>query len=153
MIAEVGIRILWENYPYDFGGKTYQQCEGGPIGQRPTMAASRLVMEEFFQQYEKILTRAGVKITLLRVYVDDGRQVTTLLKKGMRFNREKMEFEWDILAAEQDEKKEREGEDRDSFMARVCLPALNAINSDLTFTTEVASEFGDKRLPTLSVDE
>ena len=48
MVAEVGIRILWDNYLYDFGGRTYQQGAGGPIGQRPTMAASRLVMEEFF---------------------------------------------------------------------------------------------------------
>ena len=34
-------------------------------------------------------------------------------------------------------------------MARLCLPALNAINADLTFTAEVASDFGDRRLPTL----
>ena len=27
----------------------------GPIGQRPTMAASRLVMGDFFERYEDIL--------------------------------------------------------------------------------------------------
>ena len=44
MVAEIAVRILWENYCYDFRGRTYKQKEGGPIGQRPTMAASRLVM-------------------------------------------------------------------------------------------------------------
>ena len=149
MIAEVGIKILWNNYTYDFGGKTYKQEEGGPIGQRPTMAASRLVMEEFFTDYQNILTKAGVKTTMMRVYVDDGRQITTLLRKGMRFKKEKMEFEWDMYAEEEDEMLEKSGEDRDSFMARLCLPAMNAVNRDLTFTAEVASDFVDKRLPTL----
>ena len=45
--------------------------------------------------------------------------------------------------------KESEGEDDDTFMARVCQPALNYVNEDLTFTTEVPSEFKDNRLPTL----
>ena len=85
----------------------------------------------------------------MKVYVDDGRQVSTLLRKGMRFNKEKMAFEWDIFAEEEDQMMEQAGENRDSFMARLCLPAMNAVNMDLTFTAEVASDFGDKRLPTL----
>ena len=39
MVAQIGIRVLWETYCYDFSGKTFPQKEGGPIGQRPTMAA------------------------------------------------------------------------------------------------------------------
>ena len=54
-----------KNYCYNFGGKTYQQSEGGPIGQRPTMATSRLVMEDYFEKYSSILSRAGARITLL----------------------------------------------------------------------------------------
>ena len=34
-------------------------------------------------------------------------------------------------------------------MARICLPAMNAVNEDLTFTVEVASDFPEKKLPTL----
>ena len=44
---------------------------------------------------------------------------------------------------------EKQGENRDEFMARLCLPVMNDINVDLTFTAEVASDFGNKRLPTL----
>ena len=46
LVAEIAIKILWKNYCYKFGGETKQQSEGGPIGQRPTMAASRLVMTD-----------------------------------------------------------------------------------------------------------
>ena len=34
-------------------------------------------------------------------------------------------------------------------MARILLPAMNSINEDLRFTTEVAEEFEDNKLPTL----
>ena len=34
-------------------------------------------------------------------------------------------------------------------MARLCLPLMNSINPDLTFTAEVAEDFEDEKLPTL----
>ena len=149
LVAQVGIRILWEHYCYDFGGRTYLQAEGGPIGQRPTMAASRLVMEDFFQEYKMILEKSTVKVMMMKVYVDDGRQVTTMLRKGMRYQPDLKEFRWDMESQEEDEKLQKQGEGKDEFMARLCLPAMNDINKDLTFTAEVASDFSNKRLPTL----
>ena len=149
VVAEIGIRVLWDNYCYDFGGQTFLQGEGGPIGQRPTMAASRLVVNAFFEEYERILLEAGLTITLLKVYVDDGRQVTSLLKQGQRYDKEKKQFTWSREAEEEDRRKEKEGEDSDMFMARLCLPVMNSINEDLTFTAEVAGDFPSKKLPTL----
>ena len=74
------------------------QKEGGPIGQRPTMAASRIVMIDFFENYEMILLRSELRINLLKVYVDDGRQVTTKLNKGMRYNEIEKKFTWNEKA-------------------------------------------------------
>ena len=31
MVAQIGVRVLWENYCYDFGGKTFLQKEGGRL--------------------------------------------------------------------------------------------------------------------------
>ena len=149
MVAQIGVRVLWETYCYDFGGKTFLQKEGGPIGQRPTMAASRLVMEEFFLEYRRVLVKAGVKVMMVKVYVDDGRQLTTMLRKGLRYDRENNEYRWDMIAEEEDLLMEKQGESKDDFMARLCLPLMNAINDDLTFTAETASDFADGRLPTL----
>ena len=104
-VAEIGVRILWENYCYDFGGNTHLQSRGGPIGQRPTMAAARIIMNDFFEEYEKILRGANLLITLLKVYVDDGRQMTSTLDKGMRYDQEKREFVWTEEAEEEDKRK------------------------------------------------
>ena len=80
------------------------------------MAAARLVMGHFFHAYEEILLDAGVTISLMKVYVDDGRQITSLLKKGMRYSREKKRFEWDRKRAERDGyTAEGESEDRQIF--------------------------------------
>ena len=78
-----------------------------------------------------------------------GRQVTTKIRKGMRYCKEKKELEWRKDAEEEDKEMEKKGEKADSFMARVCLPIMNDINQDLTFTAEVASDFPDEKLPTL----
>ena len=146
IVAEIAIRILWSNYCYDFGGQTYLQQEGGPIGQRPTMAASRIVMQQFFEDYEKILLKADLEISMLKVYVDDGRQITSLLEKGMRYCETDKEFKWNKIAEEEDKKKELEGEDKNTFMARLCLPALNDINPDLTFTVAVEEDFPHQKI-------
>ena len=64
----------------------------------------------------------------------------------MRFNREKMKFEITEEGLLEDKQLDEEMNVR---MARICLPAMNAINEDLVFTTEVPEEFPKHRLPTL----
>ena len=86
---------------------------------------------------------------MMKVYVDDGRQLTTMRRKGMRYDKESNEYRWDMIAEEEDMMLERQGESKDCFMVRLCLPLMNAINNDLTFTAEVAADFADGRPPTL----
>ena len=147
--CEIAVNILWKNYCYTFGGDVRLQEEGGPIGQRPTMAASRIVMMEYMKEYEQILLRSEVRISMLKIYVDDGRQITSKMKKGMRYDSTEKRFIWTEKAEKEDSAREEEGEKVDEFMARVCLEAMNDINLDLTFTAEVQSDFWDRKLPTL----
>ena len=83
------------------------------------------------------------------VDVDDGSQVTSTLDRGMKYYQEKREFVWTAEAEEEDKLKANEGEDDEMLMARLCLPVMNSINEDLTFTVEVAGNFNNKKLPTL----
>ena len=46
-VAEIGVRAIFEHFCYRFGGKTFQQQSGGPIGARVTMAAARIVMQDW----------------------------------------------------------------------------------------------------------
>ena len=114
------------------------------------MVASRILTQQWFEDYKQVLRSANLEIPLLKVYVDDGRQVMTLLKKGMRYCQTKKEFAWS-RSAEEDEEKAEQGEDKNTFMARLCLPAMININPDLTFIAEVEEDFPNKQLPTLDM--
>ena len=85
-VAEIGTRVVFENFCYKFGGVAYHQQSGGPIGARVTMCAARMVMQNWACKYGGILLRAGLKVPLLKGYMDDGRQGSTMLRKGMRFD-------------------------------------------------------------------
>ena len=53
---------------------------------------------------------AGLEVTLLKIFVDDVRQASTILDQGVRYSVEKKEMEWSEEAFVEDKKKEREGE-------------------------------------------
>ena len=44
---EIALRFIFGNFTYNFGGKIYLQKEGGPIGNRLTMACSRIIMQDW----------------------------------------------------------------------------------------------------------
>ena len=110
------------------------------------MAAARMVMQHWARGYAEILLQAGLRLPLLSGYVDDGRQGSTVLRKGMRFCEETKKFEFDQMQLEEDEKENLPDNVR---MARRCLPAMNAVNANLKFTTEAPEDFPRNRLPTL----
>ena len=145
-MAEIGVKTLFENFCYNFAGHSYLQMSGGPIGARVTMAAARLVMHHWSEQYRKILERSGLNVKLFGGYVDDGRQATSRIPLGMRFVKEAGRLEY---------KEEWEQEDREedlptlTRMARVCNKAMNSINRDLQFTIETEQDYEEKRLPSL----
>ena len=93
------MRIILENFMYTFGGKSYLQKLGGPIGARVTMAAARLVIQDWSEQYRMILIKAKLEIYLFQGYVDDGCQGSSKIRRGMKFIESEMEFryeeEWD----------------------------------------------------------
>ena len=151
-VAEIGMRTVFKNFTYKFWGSSYRQRSGGPIGARVTMAASRLVMQDWGSTYRVSLELAKMEVGLLSGYVDDVRQGGTCLRWGLRFEIEKKEWRWTECAMLEDEEKNKEGESNDERMIRICHPLMNSINPDLEFTAEIASEFANKRLPTLDFE-
>ena len=151
-VTEIAVRILREKFSYKFGGKNYHQKSGGPIGVRATGAASQLVMEHWAKKYREILENSGVWVAMMGGYVDDGRQITTVLEKGYRFKKEENSFVFTQEGYREDIKKEKNGESRNEFMGRVCIEAMQSINKDLKFTTESQENFETERLPTLDFE-
>ena len=120
-MAEIAVRTVWTNFCYEFGGEIYLQMEGGPIGARITMAASRLVMQEWAEGYRDILDRSEVTTYSHDGYVDDARQNTDLMVRGARYNPERRRFTW-----REDWEKEDIGEDLpdEVRMGKICLVAI-----------------------------
>ena len=133
-MGEIGLRAIFENFMYTFTGKNYLQMSGGPIGARVTMAAARLVMQDWSEQYKIILTKAQLEIWLFNGYVDDGRQGTGKLEMGMRFIEKEMEFKFRDEWRQEDEERREAGESTVKRMSKQCQLAMNAINPDLDFS-------------------
>ena len=131
---------------YTFGGEIFVQMFGGPIGARITMAVSRLVMQEWKDQYNKILQESNIIEYLSGLCVDDGRTFQRKLKWGERFCKNQNEFTFDVV----DIKDRKENVNRNELTRWEVLRAMNSVNNDLEFTMELCDDFEDKRLPTLS---
>ena len=84
-VIKIAIKTLFTKHYYTFGGKMYQQNEGGPIGLRATCAIARMVMQYFDKGWEETLTRLNIKIWLNTRYMDDGRLMLPPIKRGWRW--------------------------------------------------------------------
>jgi hypothetical protein len=84
------------------------------------MCASRMVIQHWARNYKNILLQTGLRLTLLRGYVDNGRQGSTVLRRGMTFDTEKN--------SEHQLKTDNEENLPDNVrMAQRCLPAMNSV--------------------------
>ena len=148
-VVEIAVRALFENHAYRFGNEYFHQKEGGSIGDRWTGAAAEVVMQDWANNYQKILDDSGVSTLLLAGYVDDGRQFSTCLPLGNRYDKDTRKFQFSEEALQEDTRHKNNGESTNQRMGRICLVAMNSINSDLEFTIETPEDFPEEKLPTL----
>ena len=151
-VCEIAVRTLFTNFVYTFGGQSYLQLIGGPIGARVTMAVARIVMQKWGENFRVFLQNSGMPTPLLKGYVDDGRIVTMVLKMGARFDSKRGVFRVMGEGMEEDILRQASGETDVGRMARILLPAMNHINPDVQFTVETADDFQSGWLPTLDLD-
>ena len=148
-VVEIATRALFQNHAYRFGDEIYHQIEGGSIGDRWTGAAAEIVMQDWATKYKKILVESGLEVLLFGGYVDDGRQLTTSLPIGSRYNPLTKKFETTKQAEAEDIARKLEGESTNQRMARTCQELMNSINENLEFTVETPEDFEQEQLPTL----
>ena len=114
------------------------------------MAAARIVMSDWGENWRCILEKSGITIGMLDGYVDDVRNQSTCLRYGSRWDDDSKTFKVNEDDKQEDLRLRRDmQETSNARMVRVCLPAINSINGDLVFTAEIPEEFKDNKLPTL----
>ena len=92
IMLEISIRFFFDNFIYTFGGLTFLQSKGGPIGARLTMCMARLVMQDWWEKFQSILDKGEIEVLLRAIYVDDGRIIVEILRDGVVFNEESGEL-------------------------------------------------------------
>ena len=101
------------------------------------MAAARIVMSDWGHKWRCILEKAGITIGMFDGYVDDVRQKSSCLRYGSRWDAEANRFMISEEARKEDMGvRKEEKESSNARMVRVCLPAINQVNQDLTFTAD-----------------
>ena len=127
----------------------YIQGFGGPIGARLTMCVARLVLQEWSEDFSRILKKCNLEELLRAIYVDDSRGMFTKLRLGQRYS-----CEQETLTYSEAQEKEdiSEGQTREKITEQEIRKIMNSINSDLVFTTETERDFMNKRLPTLGFE-
>ena len=88
IIAEVvslATKAMFSHHFYKYGGATYHQGGGGPIGLRGTCAIARMAMQLFDNKWKMTLEELGVKVWLLIRYVDDMRVALPPIREGWRW--------------------------------------------------------------------
>ena len=92
MLLEISVKFFFRSFVYTFGGDCYIQVDGGPIGARLTMSVARLVLQDWYEDFQSILSCSNITKHLQGLYVDDGRTITDILQLGTRFDPENIKF-------------------------------------------------------------
>ena len=142
-VTSIIVEIMFNTHLYTFGGKTFQQREGGPIGLRGTCALARLVMCVWDRRWNSLMEQQRIVVDLYSRYMDDGRMVLPPIKTGWRWKEGCMQYTeaWKV---------------EDQYLSpvevtrRVLDGAMQEVLTFLTLTTEVGDEEG--WLPTLDLN-
>ena len=147
--VQIGVKVAFSNYLYTFGGKTFRQAKGGPIGSRLTMAISRIIMGRWSHHVWRAFQDSNIPLYFLSGYVDDIRLVLRLLANGQYWDNKERKFVIDEgrkISPEEWTNEARILNTRQEVGAMMCSVF------SLEFTTEVSSDFPNNILPTLDTE-
>merc|ERR1711954_161993 len=76
---------MFRSHIYKWAGDIYQQSSGGPIGLRASGIVDKAAMEEWIRKFGAKVESLGIKVHLLRKYVDDVVVIAQNAKLGVRY--------------------------------------------------------------------
>ena len=140
-VVKIVTEVLFETHLYTFGGKTYRQKKGEPIGLRATCAIARLVMCHWDRMWKQMMIHNKISLVEYLRYMDDGRIFLHPIRAGWRWIGGGMKY-----------KEEWRREDNHmsglEITRRIMENSMQEVLPFLKFTTEVGEGAGNW-LPTL----
>ena len=146
-VVSIATKAMFTHHFYTFGGETYHQAQGGPIGLRGTCAIARMVMQMFDCKWSNKLEQMGIRVWLMIRYVDDIRVALPPIREGWRWVEGALKYtkrweEEDMLSGVSAEKSTKE----------LLGSTMQEVETYLKFTVESGEEFKDGWLPTLDLN-
>ena len=81
-----------KNHMYQFEGKTRIQKSGGSIGLALTGIVARIRMNLWVRKFKKLCEVNRIDPLMLKIYVDDKNTLWKQLRKGWKWNGNRMEW-------------------------------------------------------------
>ena len=147
IVMSIVTEELFKNHFYSFGGATFHQQQGGPIGLRATCAVARVCMQIFDIKWKSILADMRIETWLIKRYMDDTRTCLPPIKPGWRIQDGSLCYsvKWECEDVEA-------GVTSTERTKRVLLQSMNMVEDYLSFTAETGEEFEGGWLPTLDMN-
>ena len=144
-VIQIAVEVMFRTHVYTFGGNTYRQTSGGPIGLRSTCAVARLVMKVWDDKWLARLSELRVRIEEAIRYMDDGRTALFRFKHGWRWCMGSIKFckRWE---------EEDAGLSGLEVTKRILAGTMGGLEEYLTFTMETEEDFQNTWLPTLDTE-
>ena len=73
-VLRIAVLILFQSHVYTFGGKSYLQKHGGPIGLRSTCCIARITMLWWDEQWLKLVGENNLELEAKARYIRAYRQ-------------------------------------------------------------------------------
>ena len=70
-VIEILVKSTFNTHVYKWAGKIYKQSRGGPIGLRASGTLAKAAMEDWIEKFQDKLEKIGIKVHMVRKYVDD----------------------------------------------------------------------------------
>ena len=138
------VKVSMSNHMYRFGGKTYKQTDGGPIGDELSQAVARMVMIWWDKQFMKLCKELKIKVLFFKRYVDDTNLVVIPVHPGTRYV--------DNTLVEVPEMKDIDIQmGSDKATGRLMKSIADSITPMLIFEEDVCSNHLDNRIPILDL--
>ena len=92
-IVEIAVVVMMSTHLYTFGGETFIQSSGGPIGMRATASLANVIMKVWDVAWCSLMKREGIKMDMVVRYVDDCRVFIPCLNEGWFWENNSFQFD------------------------------------------------------------
>ena len=145
-VLRLAVLNIFKNHMYQFGGVTYRQLKGAPIGLRLTSIIARIVMDQWVKMFLVKVSKAGARVHLLAKYVDDVNMIMGMLPLGTRWEDGMLTHSKEKESL--DKAENRSGEEN----TMMCMQAAaNSVIVWLEFTMDIPEYHESRTVPILDL--